>query len=75
MKERDTRRRADTLQAQRAQANTALVARVPELEATESPSEPAQAPAEDAVRDWATRQALQTTLVATSDLGIPPSFR
>ena len=44
--ERESRRRADTIIAQLTQANAALAARVPELEAAESPSEPAQEPAE-----------------------------
>jgi hypothetical protein len=46
--EREARRRADTIIAQLTQANAALAARVPELEAAESHEEPAQAPAEAA---------------------------
>jgi hypothetical protein len=44
--ERESRRRADTIIAQLTQANAALAARVPELEAAESHEKPAQAPAE-----------------------------
>jgi phage shock protein A len=41
--ERESRRRADTIIAQLTQANAALAARVPELEAAESHEEPAEA--------------------------------
>jgi len=44
--ERESRRRADTIIAQLTQANAALAARVPELEATQEPSEAAQDAAE-----------------------------
>jgi excisionase family DNA binding protein len=44
--EREARRRADTIIAQLTQANAALAARVPELEAAQEPSEHAEEPAE-----------------------------
>jgi len=46
--EREARRRADTIIAQLSQANAALAARVPELEAAQSREEAAQEPAEPA---------------------------
>ena len=42
--EREARRRADTIIAQLSQANAALAARVPELEAAQEPSEPRESP-------------------------------
>jgi phage shock protein A len=48
--ERESRRRADTIIAQLTQANAALAARVPELEAAQEPSEHAEEPAEAGVR-------------------------
>jgi excisionase family DNA binding protein len=47
--EREARRRADTIIAQLSQANAALAARVPELEAAQGHSEAAEEPAEGAV--------------------------
>src|SRR5215210_9146212 len=48
--EREARRRADTIIAQLTQANTALAARVPELEAAESYEETAEGAAEEPER-------------------------
>jgi hypothetical protein len=48
--ERESRRRADTIIAQLTQANAALAARVPELEAAESHEEAAEGVAEEAAR-------------------------
>jgi hypothetical protein len=48
--EREARRRADTIIAQLSQANAALAARVPELEAAESHSEAAESAADPAAR-------------------------
>jgi excisionase family DNA binding protein len=47
--ERESRRRADTIIAQLTQANAALAARVPELEAAQEPSETSQDAAEAGV--------------------------
>jgi hypothetical protein len=48
--EREARRRADTIIAQLTQANAALAARVPELEAAESHEETAEGAAEETER-------------------------
>jgi hypothetical protein len=48
--EREARRRADTIIMQLTQANAALVARVPELEATQNGQEGAQRPADGSVK-------------------------
>jgi hypothetical protein len=48
--EREARRRADTIIAQLTQANAALAARVPELEAAESREETAEGAAEETER-------------------------
>jgi hypothetical protein len=48
--EREARRRADTIIAQLSQANAALAARVPELEAAEGHSEGAESAADPAAR-------------------------